>query len=147
MATFSIGQFYFTFCLFCASRINKREKVYSSLTPLINLRPPGVTQHLAECHLAESTWMHWQGIMQSGACLLNKSSSWARALGVTKIKYVKEVIWLHVVVILRSDLDVQQTHLWSELVEQSSCLARALSVTKITIFQDKKYMGIIYECS
>ncbi len=41
MAMFSIGQFYFTFCLFCASRINKREKVYSSLTPLINLSPPG----------------------------------------------------------------------------------------------------------
>ncbi len=43
--------------------------------------------------------------------LLNKSSCLAPALSVTKFTNAWDMIWSHIVVILKLDLDVQQTHL------------------------------------
>jgi hypothetical protein len=51
--------------------------------------------------------------------LLNKSSCFAPALGVTKFTIVTNMIWSHLVVLLKSHLDVQQTHLWRPHVEQA----------------------------
>jgi hypothetical protein len=48
----------------------------------------------------------------SEAVLLNKSSFLVLALGVTKFISAVVIIWSPFVVLLKSDLDVQQTHLW-----------------------------------
>ncbi len=47
----------------------------------------------------------------SEAGLLNKSSCLAPALGVTKIIIVTDIFWSHFVVLLKSYLDAQRTHL------------------------------------
>jgi hypothetical protein len=47
----------------------------------------------------------------SEAGLVNKSSLLAKALGMTKFKTIIAITWSHFVVLLRSDLDVQQTFL------------------------------------
>jgi hypothetical protein len=49
--------------------------------------------------------------LDSEAWLLNKSSCLAPALGVTKFLVVTDMIWAHFDVLLKSDLDVQQTYL------------------------------------
>jgi hypothetical protein len=49
----------------------------------------------------------------------------------------------HFVVLLKSNLDVQQTHLCTGLLNKSSCLAPALGVTKFIIV---KVMGSAIFC-
>ncbi len=78
--------------------------------------------------------------------LLNNSSCLAPALVATKLIIVKYMIRSHLVLLLRSDLDVQPTHLWSHfvvlfksdlheagLLYKSSCLAPTVGVTKVII--------------
>jgi hypothetical protein len=50
---------------------------------------------------------------------LNKCSCLARALGVTKFITIIAMFWSHFVVLLKSDLDVQQTHLWGRIHKTS----------------------------
>ncbi len=47
----------------------------------------------------------------SEAGLLNKSLCLAQALGVTKFINMRDMIWSYFVVLLKSHLDIQQTHL------------------------------------
>jgi hypothetical protein len=67
----------------------------------INLVTPKVC---AKCEL-------WFDEPATEASLLNKSSCLAAALGVTKFLKKLPWFWSHFVVFLKSDLDVQQTHL------------------------------------
>ncbi len=62
----------------------------------------------------------WAFIQQTEAGLLNKSSSLATALGVTATTNVLDLISVNFVVLLKSDLDVQQTHL-SDLSGTTKC--------------------------
>ncbi len=68
------------------------------------------------------------------AGFLNKSSSLAAALGVTKFIAIITTNKSHSVVRLKSDLDVQTTE--AGLLNKSSCLAQALGVTKFIIVKD-----------
>ncbi len=72
---------------------------------------------------------------------MNKSSRLAPALGVTKFIIVTDKLWSHFVVLLKSDLDVQQTHL--SLLNKSSHLALALSATK---FVNANAMSLVTLC-
>ncbi len=47
------------------------------------------------------------------AGLWNKSSCLAPPLGVTKFKIVTDMIWSLFAALLKSNLDVQQTHIWT----------------------------------
>ncbi len=68
----------------------------------------------------------------SEAGLLNKSSSLGAALGLTKFITIIAIFLAHFVVLLKSVLDVQQTHLWGYLLDKSSSLAAALGKIKFT---------------
>jgi hypothetical protein len=70
----------------------------------------------------------------SEAGLLNKSSSLAAALGVTK--FITAIAMSHFVVLLKSDLDVYEpTSSEGSFLNKSSSLATALGVTKfVTVF-------------
>ncbi len=50
-------------------------------------------------------------VQQTDPSLFKKSSCLAQALGVAKFTNMRDVIWSHFVVLLKSDLGVQQTHL------------------------------------
>ncbi len=58
----------------------------------------------------------------SEAGKLNKGSCLASALGVTKVIFVIHMrwVWSHFVVLLKLDLDVQQTHFRGQFVEHQS---------------------------
>jgi len=84
----------------------------------------------------------------------NKSSCLAQALGVTKFIIVTDIIWSHFVVLLKSHLDVQQTHLWclhmgcTILIrrEPKACLGRGFN-SKLSSFAilHRKCMARIQE--
>jgi len=66
-------------------------------------------------------YLYWQSFLQNctlsqavfaEAGSLNKCSCLARALGVTNLQIWEIWFWLHFVMLLKSDLDVQQTHLY-----------------------------------
>ncbi len=58
--------------------------------------------------------------MHAEAGLLNKRSSFAPALGLARFIIVSDMIWSHFVVPLKSDLGVQQTHLWPVAIMSSN---------------------------
>jgi hypothetical protein len=54
---------------------------------------------------------HLFNVPASEAGLLNEISCLALALGVTKFIIITDMIWVTLCLLLKSDLDVQQTHL------------------------------------
>jgi hypothetical protein len=73
--------------------------------------------------------------------LFNKILPLASALGVTKFIIVAGMILVSLCFLLKSDLDVQQTHLWAgrtegDLWNKSLRLATALGVTKFPFAND-----------
>jgi hypothetical protein len=67
------------------------------------------------------------------ASSLKKCSCLGRALGVTNFQIWEIQFWSHFVVLLKTDLDVQQTRLSSQ--NKCSCLAHALGVTNLQIWE------------
>jgi hypothetical protein len=65
--------------------------------------------------------------------MLHIKSCLALTLGVTKFNTTRDIILSHFVVLLKSDLDVQQTHL---CCIKGSCIALAFGVTKFTTTRD-----------
>jgi hypothetical protein len=57
------------------------------------------------------------------ASLSNKSSCLAQTLGVTKFIFVTDMIWVTLFVLLNMYLDIQQTHLRGQFVEQKLMLS------------------------
>ncbi len=75
--------------------------------------------------------------------MLNKNSCLAPPLDVTKIITIIDMYKSHFIVLLESDLDVQQTH--PCLLNKSSCLAPTLGAAKFIVVKDLillHYLGL-----
>jgi hypothetical protein len=71
--------------------------------------------HTFMCHLSQ-TWMFNKPISEGSS--LNESLCLAGSLGVTKFTILREMILITFFVLLKSVLEVQQTHLRGQFVEQ-----------------------------
>ncbi len=98
-------------------------------------------------HYCETVWLeassllwpfslarkYWTMVEAAEAGLLNRISCLAPTIGVTKFIIVTDMIGSHFVVLLKSDLDVQQTHLWQRKARQLTMLQcqRALQLHNV----------------
>jgi hypothetical protein len=72
---------------------------------------------------------NWPHASEAGS--LNKSSCLAPALGVSKFIIITNMIMVTIVVLLKSDLDAQQTHLRGQFVEKRLVLSSSFRCNQI----------------